>query len=963
MLKKILVATGILLIVILTLAPRLKTLNEPHLLEFDTVFISRFAKEVVENGSFNYTTSVDRYYPNMWDSHDLNPLASYVIVGLCKINPVCNPTTASMWYAPILAVLIMLAMAYLGYVAHKDWFFGAAFLALAPGFLYRSISGFSDKDPTAVLLMLVSLYFVYRTLKSERIRTSLIYGTLAGIAMGLSALTMSLYILYVLPIGIYAIFQVIRGKIHKSSLGLVPFFVVPFLFMMTFVRYGGIGVFKSTTSLITMGCAAIILIAYLVFSNEGFIRKKVINKLVGDGKGNNEETGGTQTRRVELVITVFLVTALIGALVILLSGNSFTDVFKDVMLSLNDPVRKVTGVGSVHGSTVVEQAPTSWAWPWEQAFAYGGNDYWQSLNLLFPVALLLFAVITYSQRKKREKLIEAQLWFWGTIIFVVLGSLYGNTFGLSPDITLDIGFISMALLALVHAESDADLLTACLFGFNLWASSKGVRLIFTLIPLAALAAGRVLSFAFTEFKNNKKEIFMGLKIAAFFASAIILLSIGNATFKQSSYIHTSVTDSWYENLKWIKFNTREDRPAVSWWDYGYWIQEYADRPSIADGGNQIMKSDQELGLFFTEWDDSKAARWMEGIPYPDVELTVTKSGDGSTTETFTNEVFGNEWYTTFKPETTLLNGTCGGMFGTVMMALGNEKKCSEYALNYTFESGTEYTLTLNIRYKGRITSIERKIDAMMNPGESKTITAPSESFANKIKPFIRITPGANGTSASALDFGYESFSVDIPDARLVTLDSAMIGKMSPVSTIAGRPINYDVLQCIPNSNTGGCSETTDASGTKRYFYSPYRGYQLVERSFNDTILPILVLPSSSGNSVQIAMQYVLLPTGYVYRPPQNYTNYTAQLCASNSLSPAAWDLICGAVLLSQDSAVIIPRGAIGNQFTKMYLLDSLPSDRFVEVFNNGDLKSFYLTSASRQQSQQQQQQVAVKTTT
>ncbi len=51
----------------------------------------------------------------------------------------------------------------------------------------------------------------------------------------------------------------------------------------------------------------------------------------------------------------------------------------------------------------------------------------------------------------------------------------------------------------------------------------------------------------------------------------------------SSVTLTVKAPSWYQALLYIKRHTTPDTVVVSWWDYGYWISVFGDRPSVADG--------------------------------------------------------------------------------------------------------------------------------------------------------------------------------------------------------------------------------------------------------------------------------------------------------------------------------------------------------------------------------------------
>ena len=56
--------------------------------------------------------------------------------------------------------------------------------------------------------------------------------------------------------------------------------------------------------------------------------------------------------------------------------------------------------------------------------------------------------------------------------------------------------------------------------------------------------------------------------------------------------HSQVTsDDWFHATSWIKENTPTDSVIFAWWDYGYWIQTLAERPTLIDNSTLV---DQQI---------------------------------------------------------------------------------------------------------------------------------------------------------------------------------------------------------------------------------------------------------------------------------------------------------------------------------------------------------------------------------
>ncbi len=71
-------------------------------------------------------------------------------------------------------------------------------------------------------------------------------------------------------------------------------------------------------------------------------------------------------------------------------------------------------------------------------------------------------------------------------------------------------------------------------------------------------------------------------IAILFISPVIVQ--GTQMAQYSKFNDRSVVP-WENAGEWIKSNTPADSILISWWDYGYYLQTFAERTTIVDGGN------------------------------------------------------------------------------------------------------------------------------------------------------------------------------------------------------------------------------------------------------------------------------------------------------------------------------------------------------------------------------------------
>jgi len=55
------------------------------------------------------------------------------------------------------------------------------------------------------------------------------------------------------------------------------------------------------------------------------------------------------------------------------------------------------------------------------------------------------------------------------------------------------------------------------------------------------------------------------------------------TFQEAMEYPLGFTEGWKDALEWLKENTKPDEVVISWWDYGYWMQTGAGKITMVDG--------------------------------------------------------------------------------------------------------------------------------------------------------------------------------------------------------------------------------------------------------------------------------------------------------------------------------------------------------------------------------------------
>jgi len=107
---------------------------------------------------------------------------------------------------------------------------------------------------------------------------------------------------------------------------------------------------------------------------------------------------------------------------------------------------------------------------------------------------------------------------------------------------------------------------------------------FIAAPAMALGAGllfsQIIKLLWSKFKLNSKKVAIVMAIIVF----VLILGLANGAAIQTKTIGSGLPGQWEDAMLWIKANTPADSVIAHWWDYGYWTQAVAERPSIQDGG-------------------------------------------------------------------------------------------------------------------------------------------------------------------------------------------------------------------------------------------------------------------------------------------------------------------------------------------------------------------------------------------
>ena len=554
----------------------------------DPFIFMRYSEYIVEHGKL---MAIDymRNYPLGFNMGNEVPLVAYVIAYFYKIVHffVSSFTVreAAIWYSPIFFAfgLIVFFFTIKMLFDNKTALLASAFLAVIPPYLFRTIAGFSDKEPLAFFFMYLIFFFYVLAFKSKSIKNSIIFGALSGISTGLMAMTWGGvgFVFYI--IAFFAFIEFFLNKLDENSfytyLSWYLFTLMSFLLLIS--RSGGIISFLKGFN---TGIATIILIIMIVH--------KIFKKY--------------QIKLKNIPDTVLSVLAsIIGTIILALLafGPSF------IIGQINYGIRKFFTTGQNRWALTVAESQKPYVTDWISNF---GQLYF---FLLIIGSILLFYKVLSAIKEKKYKygLLAAYIIFIFAFIFSNYSSnsvLNGKT-GLSKFLFLGslIIFVAIILIFYVYTyykrkdifEDFAKFDRAYTFVFiwffaSIIAATSAIRLLFLFAPITTIFVAYFFSFIYDSIKNLKDRLY---KITGF-AVLIILLYFSLFAFAKQTYntangIGTGYGPQWQNAMSWVRENTPEDSVFASWWDYGYIIQAEGKRATVTDPGNLLVYWNHLLG--------------------------------------------------------------------------------------------------------------------------------------------------------------------------------------------------------------------------------------------------------------------------------------------------------------------------------------------------------------------------------
>jgi len=479
-----------------------------------------------------------------------------------------------------------------------------AFMITIPAFLSRTVAGIPEKESAAFFFMFLTFYFFIKAFKSEKMKETIVFGILSGIATLLTGLIWGGIMYIYLSIGLTTLFAFVLNKMNKEKVLLYSLWFI--------ISIAGSLIFSNKESLsglltsIDSGLAFFVLLVLLI---DIFIWKNNYTK------GKLEKIN-IPKKLISIIIALLLVIVL-GTIMI---GPSFVvDKVKAVHQAIFRPV-------SGRWNTTVAENRQPYFTEWASSF----GPVVQGIPLMLLLIILGSILLVYVLLKnfvKKERITMTSAYV--VLIFAMIFSRYSDSGVLDGENTLSKGiyylgvliFFGVMLKYYFNDEKRGEkkfenlslgyILLLVIFLFGLFSARGAVRLILVLAPFATIFVGYlIVELTNKGIKDGKEKKYL------FGFLAIIILVIGIFTFtmmyreiKGASYsmIPTVYNQQWQKAMNWTREETPKDAVFGHWWDYGYWVQSIGERATVLDGGNGITFWNYYMGRLVLTGDNQKDA--------------------------------------------------------------------------------------------------------------------------------------------------------------------------------------------------------------------------------------------------------------------------------------------------------------------------------------------------------------------
>ena len=552
----------------------------------DAMGILRYVLYIIEHGEM-MSIDILRYFPLGFEHVEEFNLLSNFIVYLYKIIhffissvdiKLIDIIYPAITFIGIIIIFFLLVKKLFDY---KIALLSSAFLAVIPPFLFRTMTGISDKEPLGTLLFFISFYFFISSWKDKNLTKCIIYGGLSGIFAGLMGAVWGAINFIFLIIGASVLILIFLDKFTKKD---IFSYIVWLIFMLITLKlfypakFNLVGLMISINTGILFLALIILIIKFVLFDCDLIkIKEKIEHKI--------------PLSIASLGISVFLVILI---LIIFYGPNIIIDRLSSLYISLTKPF------GTNRWVLTVAEAHQPYIKDWISDF--GKNYFWA---FLLGSIFIIYDMIKPVKRIKWKFTIISAIFL---ICFIFnrysASSTFNGVSGLSQFIYIGslIAFASIIIYYYIHyfykdketfeeiSKIDKTYIFVLMwFFFMLIGARSAIRLLFIFAPITAILVSyfvfRVVDYFKGTIKNRNFRLITYVLIAL-----IVLLSLNGfakTVSNQAQYVGLNYNQQWQYAGQWIRENTSRDAVFAHWWDYGYLVQYGGERATITDGGNAI----------------------------------------------------------------------------------------------------------------------------------------------------------------------------------------------------------------------------------------------------------------------------------------------------------------------------------------------------------------------------------------
>lgn len=266
---------------------------------------------------------------------------------------------------------------------------------------------------------------------------------------------------------------------------------------------------------------------------------------------------------------------------------------------------------------------------------------WLKRRLVVPLILVLVAAFIIAEWNYVAGLIDLFFGSKGLVRSTVAESQRPsitevfNQVGIFPLILAVVALL-LPLIPVTSSSRDIKdptfrgkyLFMLSIFAVSVILAYAEMRLLMFLSLTVSIMAGDTLSRAIDYcnsklFVKRKRRVELNKKaLQALALSTVLITFVTLSTFVIPTYSiengpivnHATIYESlgmsghfyWLQALDWLKENTTSNAIIISWWDYGYLIQYYANRTTVVDPGNVYEWRNIVVARFFMSSNEDEA---------------------------------------------------------------------------------------------------------------------------------------------------------------------------------------------------------------------------------------------------------------------------------------------------------------------------------------------------------------------